>query len=76
MISRELAAKYHLPPVEEYPFTELDWYMTFLKQTDYVAYKVAEALYLGEEPDEDYTEILQARKYARTMINALSKGDN
>jgi len=45
---------------------------TFLIQTDYVANKIAEALYLGEEIDEDYSEVIQARKYARTKINELS----
>lgn len=71
MISRELAAKYHLPPIESYPFTELEWYQTFLKQTDYVVYKIAESIYLGEELENDYTEILQARKFARQMVNQL-----
>ena len=72
----ELAARFHLPPISEYPFGEMDYYRTFLVQTDYVAYKVSEALYLNEEIDTDYTEIIQARKYARAMINELSKGDN
>lgn len=72
MIPTELAEKYGLPPIEEYPFGELDWYKTFLIQTDYVANKIAEALYLSEEIDEDYSEVIQARKYARTKINELS----
>ena len=74
MIKNEIAEKYHLPPIEEYPFPEADWYHTFLIQTDYVANKIAEALYLGEEmgeESEDYTEVLQARKYARKRINEL-----
>ena len=71
MISNELAARYYLPPIENYPFPELDWYTTFLKQTDYVSYKIAEALYLNEEIDNDYSEVLQARKYARQKVNEL-----
>lgn len=71
MISIELAEKFGLPPVEEYPFTELDWYTTFLIQSDYIANKIAEALYLDEEVDEDYSEVLQARKFARTKVNEL-----
>lgn len=76
MISNELAARYHLPPVEEYPFPEIDWYATFLIQTDYVANKITEATYLGEEIDEDYSEVLQARKYARQRINELRGGSD
>lgn len=75
MISNELAARYHLPPIEEYLFPELDWYTTFLIQTDYVANKIAEASYLGEEVDKDYSEILQARKYARQKINELTSSE-
>ena len=78
MIPNELASKYNLPPVNEYPFPEIeeiDWYSTFLIQTDYVANKIAEALYLGEELDEDYTAVLQARKFARNKINEL-RGKN
>ena len=71
MIDLKLAEKYGLPPVEEYPFPEYDWYNTFLIQTDYVANKIAEALYLGEELDNDYTDVLQARKYARQKVNEL-----
>lgn len=71
MISNELAAKFHLPPIDEYPFPELDWYHTFLIQSDYVAMKVAEAIYLGKQPDEDMTEIIAARDYCRQKINEL-----
>lgn len=66
-----IAAKYHLPAVEDYPFSELEYYQTFLIQTDYIANKIAEAAYLGEDVNEDYTEILQARKFARQMVNQL-----
>ena len=76
MISNELAARFNLPPIEEYSFPEADWYQTFLIQSDYVANKIAEAMYLGETLDEDYTEVLQARKYARAMINTIKEESN
>ena len=76
MISVELAAKYHLPPIEEYPFPEIDWYTTFLKATDYIICKLVEASYLGEKLEKDYTELIKARRYARDMVNKLSKGDS
>lgn len=70
-ISNELAARFHLPPVESYPFPEIDWYTTFLIQSDYIANKIAEANYLNEELDENYTDVLQARKFARQKVNEL-----
>lgn len=73
MIKKEIAEKYHLPPIEEYPFPEADWYHTFLIQTDYVANKIAESIYLGEELDEDYAEIINARKECRAKINELQE---
>jgi len=78
MISNELAARFHLPPIDEYPFPAMDWYHTFLIQSDYVAMKVAEAVYLGKQTDEDLTEVLAAREYCRQKINeieAQEKGD-
>lgn len=75
MIADELAARFHLPPLEDYPFPELDYWQTLLIQSDYVANKVAEAAYLGETVDEDYTEVLKARKYARKRINELREGE-
>ena len=71
MITSDMAARFHLPPIEEYPFPELDWYHTFLIQSDYVALKVAEAVYLGTTPDEDITGVIEAREYARQRINEL-----
>lgn len=71
MITNELAEKFHLPPIEEYPFPARDWYATFLIQSDYVALKAAEAVYLGKEADEELAEIIEARAYAREQINAL-----
>lgn len=71
MITNEMAARFHLPPIEEYPHPEVDWYHTFLIQSDYVANKIAESIYLGEELEEDYAEIVYARKECRAKINEL-----
>lgn len=71
MITNEMAARFHLPPIEEYPHSASVWYHTFLIQSDYVANKIAEAAYLGEEMEEDYTDVLLARKYARQKINEI-----
>lgn len=73
MISKELAEKYHLPPIEEYPFGERDWYATFLIQSDYVALKAAEAVYLGKTVDVEMAEIIEARAYARQKINEIDE---
>lgn len=76
MISDELAAKFHLTPLEEYGRPERDWLHSFLAQSDYVITKIAEATYLGEEAEEDYTAILQARKFARKRINEIEVEEN
>lgn len=73
MISKELAEKYHLPPIEEYPFPARDWYATFLIQSDYCALKAAEAVYLGKEADEELTAVIEARAYARQKINEIDE---
>ena len=49
---------------------EVDYYKAFLIRTDHIPNKIIEAQILGEEV-EDYTEILQARKYARKKINEI-----
>jgi hypothetical protein len=46
-------------------------YQTFLIQTDYIPNKIVEAQALGTTLEEDYTEILQAREYAREQIRLL-----
>jgi len=76
MITNELAAKFHLPPLEEYGRPERDWLHSFLAQSDYVAAKIAESAYLGEKPEEGCTEIIKARKYARKRINELEEKNN
>lgn len=70
----EIAMRFSLPKVADYPHPERDYWQTFLIQTDYAANKIAEAMYLNEELDEDYTDVLQARKYARRRINELYMG--
>lgn len=69
------------PSLEEYrqdygdtPDVELLYYRTYLIQTDYVAAKLAEAVYTGEAVDRDYSEVLQKRDYARQRINELEGG--
>jgi len=67
----EIAQRFSLPTIAEYSHLELEYWYTFLIQTDYITNKIAEATYLGEKIDEDYSEVLQARKYARQRINEL-----
>lgn len=79
-ISKELLERYHVGTAEFY--TTLSGgneseglktlYQTFLIQTDYIPNKIIEAQTLGETLDEDYTEVLQARKYARMQISNLN----
>lgn len=69
MIKEELAAKFDLPPLKEYQHSEEDYYYTFLFRSDYVILKAMEATLLGKKGAEDITEVLQAREYARQMIN-------
>lgn len=73
MITDEMAARFHLPPLEEYDFEPLQYYHAFLSETDYVVAKIAEAMYQGETP-EDYTDVLEARRFAREQINELEEG--
>ena len=73
MITKELAEKYHLPPIEEYPFGERDWYETFLIQSDKDTLAAIEAQLLGAKGG-DYTELLSARAEARAAIEKIDKG--
>lgn len=68
-----MAEKYNLPPIEEYPFGEKDWYETFLIQSDRDTLAAIEAQLLGAKGG-DYTELLQARAEARQMLEQLDKG--
>lgn len=72
MIDAKLAAKYSLPPIEEYPFGERDWYWTFLVQSDHDALKAVEETILGTaKRGTDATELLTARQEARQMLEKL-----
>lgn len=72
MIDAKLAEKYHLPPIEEYPFEEHDWYETFLIQSDRDALKALEETILGTaKRGTDATELLTARQEARQMLEKL-----
>lgn len=75
MISKELAEKYHLPPIEEYPFGERDWYETFIIQSDRDTLRAIEEQLLGTaKRGTDYTELLAARAEARAAIEAIENG--
>lgn len=83
MLTDDILARYHMLPLTGYKErfgdtteTERVFYSTFLTQTDYVAAKLSEAAYLGQAPDEDYTEVLAARQYAREEINKLKGVQN
>ena len=68
------------PSLEEYrqdygdtPDVEMLYYRTYLIQTDYVAAKLAEAVYTGVPLEQDYSEVLERRAYARQRINELAE---
>ena len=74
-MTKELAEKYHLPPIEEYPFPERDWWETFLIQSDRDTLAAIEEQILGgAKRGADYTELLAARQEARQAINAIDNG--
>ena len=75
-ITDEMAARFHLPPIADYEKGEAEYYHSFLAQSDYVAAKIAESAYLGEKPEEDFSDVLNARKYARKRINELEETSN
>lgn len=76
MINNEILANCKMQTLEEYislfgdaPISLIAFYETFLRQTDYVAAKIAE----GVATVEDYTNILGSRNFAREEINRLEK---
>ena len=73
MISKEMAEKYHLPPKEEYPFGEHDWYATFLIQSDKDTLTALEEIVIGGKKGGDYADLIAARQEARQMLEKLSK---
>lgn len=76
MINEELFNKYQILSDDFYG-GEKGQLLNFLIATDYVASKIAESIYLKRQIDEDYTEVLQAREWARERINELSeRGQN
>lgn len=79
MISKEILKKYNVETIESRiehgaskEQAEEDTLRNFLTNTDYVANKIAEAIFLNEET-QDYTETLQMRKYARGRIDEIMK---
>ena len=54
--------------------TRITYYQTYLSHTDYIAAKLAEAVYTGEKIAEDYSEVIRLRKEARDKINELQAG--
>lgn len=57
------------------PSTRKAYYHTYLTHTDYVAAKIAEALYLGREVEDKYREVLTKRAEARAEIEKLEGGE-
>lgn len=53
------------------PNYSIDYYMNFLKRTDYVPNKLIECQVLNVDC-QDYTDILLARKFAREQIDSLA----
>lgn len=79
--SDEILKKYSMKSLEEYKQrfgdsieTEIEFYQTFLIQTDHIPNKIIEAQIMGAKID-DYTEILQLRQNARKEINKLRNAE-
>ena len=78
-MANEMLKKYNVETIESCiehgaskEQAEEDTLRNFLTNTDYVANKIAEAIFLNEET-QDYTETLQMRKYARGRIDEIMK---
>lgn len=81
MLPEELLRKYDMKSLDEYKIdfgdskeTEINFYKTFLLQTDYIDNKIIEAKLLGatdSELIEKYSDILLARNHCREQINRL-----
>ena len=81
MIADYILQRYHIGAIEDYAALERSlkageetMYRTFLLHTDYIPNKIIEAQALGTPLDQDYTEILQARAYARQRLSELGVG--
>ena len=85
MIPKELLEKYSMGDMEDYE-SEHTFYQTFLIQTDHIPLKIIEAYitYMVEnnvnvgnmkrffaDVEEQYGEVLEARKFAREEINRI-----
>ena len=71
MISKELLKKYSVGTKEDYK-SEKQVYIEFLKQTDYLASKLAEGLITKEDKAEEF----EARQFCRDEINRLESEEN
>ncbi len=77
MIAENLLERYKMgsldffAQVEGAENAEAAFYQTFLLKTDYVPNKIIEAQALGVELNQDYTEVLQARAFARARLSAI-----
>lgn len=81
MIADYILQRYHIGDIKDYTALEGSlkageetMYRTFLLHTDYIPNKIIEAQALGTPLDQDYTEILQARAYARQRLSELGVG--
>lgn len=79
MIADYILQRYHIGAIEDYAALEGSQkageetlYRTFLLHTDYVPNKIVEAQALGIPLDQDYTDVLQARAYAREQLDLLT----
>lgn len=80
IIATEILDKYNIGSIETYVAMsgdeeqgKIDFYKTFLIQTDYIITKTYEFATLGLEMDEDYTEVINARQFAREQVSNLTK---
>ena len=77
MIAENLLERYKMgsldffAQVEGTENAEAAFYQTFLLKTDYAPNKIIEAQALGVELNQDYTEDLQARAFARARLSAI-----
>ena len=69
-----------MPPIDVYlrdfgdcDSTRLTYWRTYLIQTDYVAAKLAECVYLGTTVDDKYLDVLAKREEARQHIRKLEE---
>ena len=67
MTINEVAEKYGLAPLETFKeeFTEIEFYESFLKQTDHIPNKILE----GVATSADYADELYYREVARQQIS-------